>query len=528
MPALRAGNAEITTGGRRWLPQPGRARTLRIALLASAMAAAAASQTPASAAMAPGTCDAASVVARDLPAIVNITVVKVGKGEDGSIVRSAAAHTADKPGPEHIEVFVGSGSIIDPSGIIITNKHVIQGAALIRVILSDKTEVPAQLIAASSLVDIALLKIDMPKPDNDKPPPPLPTLQFANSDKAQLGQPVIAIGNPLGLGTSISTGVISALNRDLMRTPFDDFIQTDASINPGNSGGPLIDCAGDMIGVNTALLSNNKLLGSIGLGFAMPSNSAKFVASKLMHPEADLPNWVGLHLQDLTSELADVFSRKDMSGAIVTGVDPDSPAAHASLVPGDIITAANGHDLSDSRAVLREIVTRQSGTPIVFSISRQGQMVTASVSGQPWPHMMALRSDVLASPSSLIRAEAAGLGLHVTAITPENRKRFGLTDKSGVVVDQVATGSQAETIGLEAGDVIERIGDKLVTSPDQVSSRLKYGDTADGDHLALLVHGKTATRWVSLYVGWVSISDLVAGPKSSQPGASRNATAGVR
>ena len=259
----------------------------RIALAVGAITALAATGNPASAAMPPGSCDIADIVQRALPAIVNITVVRVGGSEEAA---------AGKPDAEHIEVFVGSGSVIDPSGIIVTNKHVIQGAALIRVVFHDKSDVPAQLIAAANLVDLALLKVNLPHP--------LPTLQFDNSDAARVGQPVIAIGNPLGLGTSVTTGVISALNRDLMRTPFDDFIQTDASINPGNSGGPLLDCAGNMIGVNTALLSNNKLLGSIGLGFALPANDARFVASKLRDPENAMPNWIGLHLQDLTAELA--------------------------------------------------------------------------------------------------------------------------------------------------------------------------------------------------------------------------------
>ena len=230
------------------------------------MAALAAMGTDASAAMPPATCDISGAVARALPAIVNITVVRVGTGDEfESTPASSTANTpasdtaaADKGGEEHIAVFVGSGSVIDPSGIIVTNKHVIQGAALIRVIFHDKTEVPAQLIAAANVVDLALLKVNAPWP--------LPTLQFGNSDTLRLGQPVIAIGNPLGIGTSITTGVISALNRDLMRTPFDDFIQTDATINPGNSGGPLLNCAGEMIGVDTALLSNNKVLVRSGSG----------------------------------------------------------------------------------------------------------------------------------------------------------------------------------------------------------------------------------------------------------------------
>jgi len=293
----------------------------------------------------PISCDAASVVAQALPAIVNITTVRVG-GSEGEVTNGESG-SAKKSANGTIAVFVGTGSVIDPSGIIVTNKHVIQGAADIKVTFSDKSTARAQLIAAASLVDLALLKVDMPQP--------LPTLQFANSDTLKLGQPVIAVGNPLGLGTSVSTGVVSALNRDLMRSPFDDYIQTDASINPGNSGGPLLNCAGEMVGVNTALLSNNKTLGSIGLGFAMPSHDAKIVASMLSHPETDRLGWIGLHLQDLKHGLARNFGYANgVAGAIVTYVDPNSPAGQANLWPGDIIMAVNGQALPDARAILRK------------------------------------------------------------------------------------------------------------------------------------------------------------------------------
>jgi serine protease Do len=295
-------------------------------------------------------------------------------------------------------------------------------------------------------------------------PRPLPTLQFANSDALKLGQPVIAVGNPLGLGTSVSTGVVSALNRDLMRTPFDNFIQTDASINPGNSGGPLLNCADEMIGVNTALLSNNKALGSIGLGFALPSNIAKFVSSKLDHPEEAMPGWSGLHLQDLSSDLARTFGHTDMAGAIVTRVDPNSPAAKVNLQSGDIIMGVNGQALPDNRAILRKIVT-SNGDTITLSVWRQDHSTEATLKVRPWPHMMALRSEVLASPEDVALAKAQGCGLHLAMLTDAGRVRYHLSDELGVLVDQVAEGSEAETMGFQAGDVIEKVGDAAVTTP---------------------------------------------------------------
>lgn len=478
-----------------------RARVPRIALPLLAAAALATTSTAASAAMEQGACDTAAVVASALPAIVNITVVRVSSLEPGA---------ASKSPKEQIEVFVGSGSIIDPSGIIVTNKHVIQGAAQIRVIFNDKTEVMAQLIAAGAIVDLALLKVDLPKP--------LPTLQFGDSDAMKLGQPVIAIGNPLGLGTSISTGVVSAVNRDLMRSPFDDFIQTDATINPGNSGGPLLNCQGQIIGVNSALLSNSKLLGSIGLGFALPSNDVRFVVSKLRDPETDRPNWIGLHLQDLTAQLAATFGWPNMEGALVTDVDKGSPAAQASLVPGDIITGADGHDLPDSRSVLRTVLVTPLGMPVTLQIWRQGHKMTATVRGQPWPHMMALRGDVLASAASVARAQAEGLGLHLTAITDAERKRFGLTETSGVLIDQVTEGSQAAQRGLQPGNVIVQVGNRPATAPENVNAQLLHPDRATGDLVALLVREKSATRWVPMYVGQLDVAQLVAPVDMPNPG----------
>jgi serine protease Do len=500
-----------------------RLRARRIALPLAAMAAIGTASMGASAATAPEYCDNASVVSHALSAIVNITVVKVGSGS-GEDTIPAAKPAEDMPAPDRIEVFVGSGSIIDPSGIIVTNKHVIQGAALIRVIFHDKSEVAAQLIGAASLVDLALLKVNVSHP--------LPTLEFGDSDALQVGQPVLAIGNPLGLGTSVSTGIVSALNRDLMRTPFDDFIQTDATINPGNSGGPLLDCTGKMIGVDTALFSNSKVLGSIGLGFALPSNDAKFISSKLRDPEAESPNWIGLHLQDVTAQLAATFGRSDVGGAIVTGVDPGSPAARASFEPGDILTGANGHPLPDARAVLRTIVQEPSGESISLTFWRHGHAEEATLKGTPWPHMMALRSDVLASAAAVARAQAEGLGLgiHLTTVTPASQQQFGLADLTGVLIDQVIPGSQAEDLGLKAGDVIEQVGDLPTKTPEDVTSQFIHGDAASGDLVALLVRSKTKAWWVALYVGHVDVTDLVTSPGELpfQTTSARNAAAAQR
>jgi serine protease Do len=470
----------------------------------------AATGSAASATATPGAgCDSAAVVAHALPATVNITVVKVIRGTD------AAPGKTNYP---HFAVFVGSGVVVDPSGIIVTNKHVIQDAATVRVTFQDKSQLPAQVTAVAGLVDLAVLKVNAPQR--------LPNLAFANSDAIEVGQPVVAVGNPLGIGTSVSTGVVSAVNRDLMRTPFDDYIQTDASINPGNSGGPLLNCAGKIIGINTALLSNNPVLGSIGLGFAMPANDVTFVLGMLRQPVFTAPNWVGLRLQDLTVQLATIFGAPSIDGAIVTGVDPDSPAAHASLTPGDIITGALGEEGLDSRAILRATLMVQSGDPIPLTVWRHGDMRSVTLQGQPWPHMMAARGEVLAKPADIARAEAIGVGLQVVSITPENRQQYALEDASGVLVDQVSPGSQAETMNIRAGDVIQQIGDLSLPTAEQVTARLTGSNSASGGLVALLVKGKSGPQWITLWVGQIDAVDLVAGPaQPAGPGSTRNAEA---
>ena len=462
----------------------------------------------------PARCDVADIVTRALPAVVNITVVKVltKNGEAHGIAADAdtkpvagtptSASAEAEPDAPHFETFVGSGAIIGPDGVIITNKHVIKDAAVIRVALSDKTEVPAQLIAASSVVDIAVLKVNVPHP--------LATLAFGDSDALQIGQTVIAVGNPLGLGTSVSVGVVSARGRELMTSPFDDYIQTDATINPGNSGGPLLDCSDRIVGINTALLSNSPVLGSIGIGFAVPSNEAGYVAYLLVNPERVAPNWVGLHLQTLTARLAEIFGRPDTSGAIVTGVVPGSPGAAAGIQSGDIIAAADGQALASAGAVMSYVVGRPVDQPISLLIWRDRQMREVVLRGKSWPDITALRSDVLANPARVAEAQAAGLGLHLAPSTATEQTHNGPV--SGVVVAAVTPGSQADAVGIRPGDVIERVDGRPAGSPDAVMQELARGASSDGDLVALLVNDKTNTRWVTLYVGRVYVSRLLATP----------------
>jgi serine protease Do len=465
-------------------------------LLAAVTAVAAFLAGPIARAAQPEACDAETVASNALSAIVNITDVRA-VSKDSPI--------PGEPPSAHFETFVGSGVVIDPSGIIVTNKHVIQDAAIIRVTFNDRLRVSAQLVAAATYSDIAVLKVNLPNP--------LPTLSFANSDAAKIGQPVVAIGNPLGLGTSVSTGVISGLNRDLMRSPFDDYIQTDAAINPGNSGGPLLDCSGNVIGINTALLSNSAKLGSIGLGFSIPANITRYIVGRLEDPSKAMPNWVGVHLQDLTAPLAIAFGLPVSSGgAIVTDADPDSPAGRASLQPGDVILTALGRPMLDARAILRAVIMAPDGVAIPMTIWRDGHRQDVTLQSRPWPRMLALRSQVLASPANIAKAEAAGLGLHVASVTAADRQRYHLEGSAGVLIDQVTPDSQAASLGLKPGDVIEQVGRQPATSPAQVTAQFELGKTAPGNVIAVLVRDQSGLQWHTLWAGTIDPSELVAGP----------------
>ncbi|HEX4173197.1 MAG TPA: trypsin-like peptidase domain-containing protein, partial [Acetobacteraceae bacterium] len=290
-----------------------------------------------------------AAIQRAMPAVVSISVWKIlppdQPGESSRLVR-----------------FFGSGFITDPSGIIVTNKHVIDGAIDIKSTLNDGTVLSTKLIASSSLVDLAVLKADADRP--------LPTLAWADSNALRLGDPVLTVGNGLGLGIAISGGIVSALNRNIQDTPFDSYIQTDATINHGNSGGPLLDRDGNVVGVDTALYNPSSTGGFLGIGFAIPANTAQYVAKLLLDPKQPPPGWVGFHLQDMSGALAIAVGASEPEGAIISAVDQSGPAAQALLRPGDLLRRLDGHQLNDARAFMRKIAETPIGKTIHLTIWR--------------------------------------------------------------------------------------------------------------------------------------------------------------
>lgn len=310
-------------------------------------------------------------------------------------------------------------------------------AVWISVGFADRSQVEAQLIAACGLTDLAVLKVDAGRK--------LPYLRFGDSDAVQIGDPVLAVGNPLGIGVSVSAGIVSALHRDIMETPFDDDIQTDAAINHGNSGGPLINRDGEVIGLNTALTTLSPEGGSIGIGYAIPSDEVKYVVNKLLDPHATMPGWIGVHLQDVTSDLARAFGLAEPRGDIVTGTDAGGPAREAGLQTGDIILRFGEREPSDTRALLRDVLVMPLNQYVSVLIWRNGQQIALKVQVRAWPNLKEERGTMMADADSAQNARPASLGLQLAPITAAARKQYSLAAASGVLVTGVDTEAEPTT-----------------------------------------------------------------------------------
>ena len=422
----------------------------------------------------------AAIIRRDEPAVVSISTWKVRPPE--------------KPGESASRIKIyASGFVMDPSGIIVTNKHVVDGALGFTVIFSNGDRLHAKLLVAAEMLDLALLKVDVDHP--------IPSLKWGDSDALQVGDPVLTIGNPLGLGMSASAGIVSALNRDLQDSPFDSYIQTDASINHGNSGGPLIDSNGDVVGINTALYNPQDNGGFIGIGFAIPSNTASFVEHFLLNPNHPKPGWLGFTLQDTTQELSQALGAPSGGGAIISALDPSGPASAAALRLGDVLEKINDISLGDSRAFNRVIVMMPVGEPAHLTIWRDGkqQEVTATVAA--WPNYMPYGGMMHGAMAQAMMAKPPDPGMRLAALTDETRKQYGLeTTQSGAVVTSVERDCEAKDLGIVPGDVVIAAQGDLVTSPADFDRAVQNAHTEQRPYLAVLVKAKQVTRWVSLSI----------------------------
>ncbi|MBN9510401.1 MAG: trypsin-like peptidase domain-containing protein [Alphaproteobacteria bacterium] len=391
--------------------------------------------------------------------------------------------------------FSGSGFVIDPSGLVVTNKHVIKGADEIMVDLPGALGLKAKPIFISEAIDLALLKVDAGRP--------LTALKLGDSDKVRIGDAVLVIGNPLGVGESLSEGVVSALNRDIRETPFDNFIQTDAAINHGNSGGPMFNLDGEVIGINTALYSSPGNSGSIGIGFAMPINDAHFVIDQFLSSGRVRGGWVGVEVEHITPELAVAFGMKEPRGAIVARVDEKGPAGGGKIRVGDIILQVDGEDVSDPRALARLVVRDDTGAIMPVVLLRDGVRHTVNLTvGETVNDPKRAMAMLGRMETEMMAATPSNPGMTLAPMSTKLRTKFGLRDdQAGVVVTAVEPNSAAANEKIVPGDVIVAVRHRAVRMPADVERALWDIAHQKIAYAALLVQGERGIHWTTLPIG---------------------------
>jgi serine protease Do len=381
---------------------------------------------------------------------------------------------------------LGSGFVISADGFIVTNNHVIDGADEIKANFPDGTSLDAVLIGTDPKTDIALLKVT--------PEKPLPFVVFGDSDASRVGEWVLAIGNPFGLGGSVSAGIISARNRDINAGPYDDFIQTDAAINRGNSGGPLFNMDGEVIGVNTAIISPSG--GSIGIGFSVPSAIAGKVIRQIQEFGGTRRGWLGVQIQSVTDELADGLGLEDAQGALVSGVVEGGPAAAGGIEIGDVILTFDGHEVEEMRDLPRMVAEAEVGGAVRVVVWRKGESRTLKIE----LGLLEEEPPVLnASAEQSVRpAEATALGLTLGEITPRLRETFGIAaDVTGVLVTESDETGPAGSKGVKVGDVIVEVAQEAVSSPKEVVAKVKSAEENGRKTVLLLVHSQGELRFIA-------------------------------
>jgi serine protease Do len=425
--------------------------------------------------------DLPDIVAPLLGAVVNITVLKAASAaRDGTGAQRAAAWRAER---SH-----GSGFIIDPSGLIVTNRHVVAGGFKVTVTLHDERQFPAQVLASNAMPDLALLRIEAPAP--------LPTVAWGDSDALRLGETVIAIGNPLGLATSITVGVVSALNRNVASTPIDDFIQTDAPINQGNSGGPLFNQKGEVVGVNWAIITPNQQSGSVGLGLAIPASTAALAVGQMRRHGRLQAGYPGFLLQPISPAIAEVLGLPGIEGGIVTETDPDGPGYRAGLREGDVVLRIGGRRVPDARAMLRQFSEFPPGSEMPLQVWRDGTIRELAVRMVVFPpDWDPAGSPALAAPGA--RGDSATLGLRLSPLDEATRRSFGVaTARPGLVVEGVAPYSTGAELGLARGDLVLRVGRVPVATVEAFAAALS---ALRGERGTLLqVEAQGAVKWIVL------------------------------
>jgi serine protease Do len=463
----------------------------------------------------------APLVKKVLPAVVNISVTERANAPDGEQDQDADADTPgggpqgmpgspfdeflrkffEQQGPGHgnpmrpspgiQRLALGSGFIIDPSGYVVTNGHVVSNADKVTVVLQDNSKHQAKVIGRDSKTDLALLKIEAKQP--------LPYVSWGDSNALQVGDWVLAVGNPFGLGGTVSSGIISARGRDIHSGPYDDFLQLDAAINRGNSGGPTFNLNGQVIGINTAIYSPNG--GSVGIGFAIPAALAKPVIDQLRdHGKVDR-GWLGVQIQEVTPEIAKSLSLPKPEGALVADVTKGSPAGKAGFKQGDVITSFNGHAIQKVRDLPIMVAQTPIGQKAKVEVWRSGRETSLDVAiGQMPDNPQVARNEQQGGDQQQGTSETpTALGLKLAPLNNETRKRAGVPkDVKGVVVTGVADDSPLAELGIQPGDVIEQINQQPVTSPQQAEAKLKEAQAEKSKNLLLLVNRHGTNQYLAL------------------------------
>jgi serine protease Do len=440
------------------------------------------------------------LVEKVAPAVVNISTTQKADAEEmdeqegvpqfppGSPFNELFKRFFDQRGvhPSQNVTSLGSGFVIDPSGYVVTNNHVVGDASSIKVIMSDGKELPAKLVGRDKKTDLALLKVNAGHP--------LPYIEFGNSDAAKVGDWVVAVGNPFGLGGTVTAGIISARGRNLNSGPFDDFLQVDAPINRGNSGGPLFSIDGKVIGINSAIISPNG--GSVGVGFAIPASLAKPVISELRSNGKIERGWLGVEIQQVTPELAEGLALDKPRGALVANVTDGAPAAQAGVQQGDVIVRYGDKPVDTMRDLPRLVAETHAGTEVNLTVWRDGKEVPLHAK------VAQLKDDDQKVASNEDNGEAGSVhsyGLALAALSKEARERFDVADDvRGVLIVGVQDGGPAASQGLQPGDVIEKVGADKVSGPAQVKHDMEHEAESGKKTALLLVNRHGASIYVAL------------------------------
>ncbi len=428
-----------------------------------------------------------ALVRRLKPSVVNISTTSLirnggafrfpsphGKEED-SLQELFRRFFGDIPQREFRQRELGSGFIISEDGYVITNNHVVEKAKEIQVILEDEKKYSAKIVGRDPKTDLALLKI--------VPQEKLSPVILGNSDKLEIGNWVLAIGNPFGLGHTVTAGIVSAKGRILGFGDYDGFIQTDAPINPGNSGGPLFNLEGEVVGVTSIIF-----LRAQGLGFAIPINSAKDIIEQLKGDQSVVSGWLGVTIQDVTPEIAKAMKLPEARGALVGDVTSGSPADKAGVKRGDVIFEFNGHKIKKNGELSRTVATTPTGTEVELKLLRDGIEKTLSV-----------KLGVLVSENSdseELQSVQSGLGLTVDELTPEIAKRLGVENESGVIITKVDSRSPADDAGFKIGDLILEINRKIITTSEDYQNILS--SLTNGHKALFLVKRKEVILYIAM------------------------------